>query len=77
MQRFKFEPNDHDMSWTRKLISSLNEGGIWAVPYNGQVYQIYHSKKELHLIKGDDMNLFNKNKKIFFRLGYKVIDKRS
>lgn len=77
MKRSTFTPDRESLAWTKNLISNLNEGGTWVVPYNGQIYQIFHSKKELHLISGDDKSLFEKNQKIFWMFGYKVYDKRS
>ena len=77
MKRSTFMPDQESIAWTKNLIANLKEGGSWLVPYNGQIYRIFHSKKELHLISGDDKILFEKNQKIFWMFGYKVYDKRN
>lgn len=32
-------PRQSDIDWTRNLISMLKDGGVWAVPMNGNVYR--------------------------------------
>lgn len=77
LQRHDFEPTEKDIIWAQQLISSLKEGGTWAVPMNGQIYRIYHAKKELHYVAGEGIDLFNRCKRVFFKCGYKTIDKRN
>ena len=67
-----------DIAWCKNLADHLNEAGTWEIPRTGQIFQIFHSKKELHLIKGDikDKWLFERTCLCFNAIGYKVLEAR-
>jgi len=46
--------------WTQGLLSSLNEGGVWAVPRSMSVYRFWHTSKEYTLALGDGGRSVNK-----------------
>lgn len=77
MVAFKnWEPSESDIVWVSNLVNILKEGAVWTLPMNGQQYQFFHSKKEIHLVSGPMDNMFTKNKLAFSQIGYTVFDKR-
>jgi len=72
----KYVPRASDLAWTKNMIECMNDGGVWGVPMNGQVYKFDKVNKELNLIEGKVDDMFNKIAVNFSYFGYKVNDKR-
>lgn len=40
-------PSASDIEWTRQMIASLKDGGVWAVPITGAIITVLHSEKRV------------------------------
>tara|TARA_R100001594_G_scaffold39318_1_gene70867 strand:+ start:2354 stop:2572 length:219 start_codon:yes stop_codon:yes gene_type:complete len=71
----KFKPTQYDLDWTRGLIASLEEGGIWSYRNAPIAIQFFHSKKEYSFISkvlGKDPNV-EKVKVVLNKLNWKEV----
>lgn len=73
----RYIPRPSDLLWTRNMIEQMNDGGIWGLPMNEQVYKFDKVNKELHLIEGELDDMFHKVVANFGHFGYKVYDRRN
>lgn len=73
----KYIPRPSDLVWTKNMIETMNDGGVWGLPINGQVYKFDKVNKELNLIEGKMDDMFDKVVVNFGYFGYKVGDNRS
>ena len=41
-------------NWTIEFITLIEDGGFWAVPRSGSIYQVWHSTREFrHVANGE------------------------
>lgn len=72
-----FTPNEAQIAWARRLLSSLNDDAAWIVPATGQIYKVSHTNKTITLIEGDPndhQGWHEMNKVLFAAVGYRVLD---
>lgn len=48
-----FKPTPADIEWQKRMIAILNNGGVWAVPRCGTIYQVDHDKKTMTITAGE------------------------
>jgi hypothetical protein len=66
-----WEPSDFDLQWQRSMLSTIKDGGVWAVPANQSVYQINQSSHTYKLLVGDTNDECNKRIALVFeRIGW-------
>jgi hypothetical protein len=53
MTNTNWSPKPSDIAWQKKLFSTLNNGGIWAVPISRSVFKVNHTTKTIRLLEGD------------------------
>lgn len=68
----KYAPRLFDVIWTEKLIDSLTDGGVWALPMNGNIYRIDKAKQTLTLTAGVCDDVHHRVEITFGHLGYEV-----
>ena len=71
--RDEYRPTKSDIDWTKSLIETLNDNGVWIVPMTGGIYRISHKQKTLEFIEGNlDQTMHTAITCNFNQLGYKV-----
>lgn len=65
-------------NWSKNLINSIEEDGIWTVPRSGSVFRVEHSKKRLVLLSGDTEfgSDFQVIRTVFEDIGWDVIKEK-
>ncbi|MCK9458594.1 MAG: hypothetical protein M0R80_03060 [Proteobacteria bacterium] len=71
-----WKPSPSDITWGRRIVSLLKEGGIWKIPDTGQRFQFFHTKKEILFLGGEmkDRWLFDRTVLCFNAIGYRVVE---
>lgn len=70
-----YKPTQYDLDWTRSLIASLKEGGIWGYRNAPIAIQFFHSRKEYSFVSkvlGKDPNV-EKVKVVLNKLNWKEV----
>lgn len=44
-----YQPTEEDLDFFRNLIRVMKDGGTWAVPYSGAIYQVDKTNEVLRL----------------------------
>lgn len=72
-----WRPDPAQLQWTRNLIASMNDGGTWGVPANGNVYIFDKKANVLRFVAGDENNVLHQRTVVIFnQLGWTVRDER-
>jgi len=67
-----WKPRPMDVQFMAMMISTMKDGGVWAVPVNKTVYKVDKQKKAFVLIEGGVDHLFYMNEKALQPLGWTV-----
>jgi hypothetical protein len=56
----KIKPRKSDIEWTKGLIDTLTDTGIWVIPNNMSVFKFDKAGKRYMLVLGDSEDMTNK-----------------
>lgn len=46
-------PRQSDIDWTHNLINMVKDGGVWAVPMNGNIYRFNKVTRTVSMVQGE------------------------
>lgn len=73
-----YKPTETDLIFARWVVGHVKDGGIWAVPINGDSFMVYHNPKPrgggrlVCMEDAPDTELFARTKAVFGAIGYQV-----
>ena len=68
----EFDAEAH-RAWVENFVRTMNNGGTWQLPSNGQVYKIDKLNKTITLISGSVDDTYWKNFKVFGLIGWATV----
>lgn len=66
-------PRTSDIAWTKNLINSMSQDGVWSTTDGMNVFRFDHENKKLTVLECTDLRLYEKVNVIFKGLGWSVI----
>jgi hypothetical protein len=66
-------PTRGDIEWTKNLLKSMKQGGVWATTNSANLFKIDHENKEVTAMMCTDAQLHGRLKTILDGLGWSLL----
>lgn len=73
-----YDPTEADITWAKRTMQLMNQGGVLAMPDSGLIYRVDHHQKKMMLQNPDQLLIFEsyvthvQTVLVFAQIGYEV-----